>query len=90
MPVTGAIILSEIGDISRFSDPSKIVAFAGLDASVKESGNFVGTQNHIPKRGSPYLRRAIWTSAGIAAMHDSVLKEYYQKSGWFKLHFNHK
>lgn len=78
-PVTGAIILSEIGDISRFSDPSKIVAFAGLDASVKESGNFVGTQNHISKRGSPYLRRAIWTSAGIAAMHDPVLKEYYQK-----------
>lgn len=76
-PVTGAIILSELGDISRFPDPSKIVAFAGLDASVKESGNFVGTQNHISKRGSPYLRRAIWTSAQIAAIHDPVLHEYY-------------
>lgn len=78
-PITGAIIISEIGDISRFSDPSKIVAFAGLDASTKESGNFKGTQNHISKRGSPYLRRAIWTAAGVAAIHDPVLSEYYQK-----------
>ena len=78
-PVTGAIILSELGDISRFSDPSKIVAFAGLDASVKESGNFAGTQNHISKRGSPYLRRAIWTAASVAAIHNPVLREYYQK-----------
>lgn len=78
-PVTGAIILSELGDISRFSDPSKIVAFAGLDASVNESGNFAGTQNHISKRGSPYLRRAIWTAASVAAIYDPVLREYYQK-----------
>lgn len=78
-PITGAIILSELGDISRFSDPSKIVAFAGLDASVCESGNFTGNQNHISKRGSPYLRRAIWTAATVAAFHDPVLKEYYQK-----------
>lgn len=77
--VTGAIILSELGDISRFSEPAKIVAFAGLDASVCESGNFSGTQNHISKRGSPYLRRAIWTAANIAAFHDPVLKEFYQK-----------
>lgn len=77
--VTGAIILSELGDISRFSEPSKIVAFAGLDASVCESGNFAGNQNHISKRGSPYLRRAIWTAATVAAFHDPVLKEYYQK-----------
>lgn len=78
-PITGAIILSEIGDISRFSDPSKVVAFAGLDASVKESGDFTGTHNHLSKRGSPYLRRAIWTSAGIAAIHDPVLHQYYLK-----------
>jgi len=50
-----------------------------LDASVRESGNFAGTQNHISKRGSPYLRRAIWTAAGVAAIHDPVLREYYQK-----------
>lgn len=78
-PITGAIILSEIGDISRFPDPSKIVAFAGLDASVKESGDFIGTQNHISKRGSPYLRRALWTASSIAAIHNPVLRDYYHK-----------
>ena len=38
--VTGAAILSEIGDISRFDSPRKLVAFAGLDATVTQSGEF--------------------------------------------------
>lgn len=78
-PTLGAIILSELGDINRFSDPSKIVAYAGLDASVKQSGDFTGTKTRISKRGSPYLRRAIWTAATIASFHDPVLSAYYQK-----------
>ena len=65
--ILGAIIISEIGDISRFDSAVKLVAFAGLDASVKQSGNFIGTQNKISKRGSPYLRRAIWTAANRAS-----------------------
>ncbi len=76
--ILGAIIISEIGDISRFDSASKLVAFAGLDVSVKQSGEFVGTQNKISKRGSPYLRRAIWTAAGRAAFCDPVLSDYYQ------------
>lgn len=78
-PTLGAIILSELGDINRFSDPSKIVAYAGLDASVKQSGDFTGTKTRISKRGSPYLRRAIWAAATIASFHDPVLTAYYQK-----------
>lgn len=78
-PILGATILSEIGDITKFSDPSKIVAYAGLDASVKESGEFIGTRNHISKRGSPYLRKAIWAAANIAAIHDPVLRDFYQR-----------
>ena len=38
--VTGAVILGELGDINRFDDPSKIVAYAGIDASVSQSGEF--------------------------------------------------
>jgi len=74
----GAIIVSEIGDINRFDAPNKLVAFAGLDVKVSQSGEFVGTKNKISKRGSPYLRRAIWLAAGRAAFCDPILSEYYQ------------
>ena len=76
--VLGAIIIGEIGDISRFDSAPKLVAFAGLDVKVNQSGQFLGTQNKISKRGSPYLRRAIWTAANRAAFADPVLSEYYQ------------
>ena len=74
----GAIIVSEIGDINRFDAPNKLVAFAGLDVKVSQSGEFIGTKNKISKRGSPYLRRAIWLAASRAAFCDPVLSEYYQ------------
>lgn len=74
----GAIIVSEIGDINRFERPNQLVAYAGLDITVKQSGEFSGTKNRISKRGSPYLRRAIWLAAQRAAFCDPVLSEYYQ------------
>lgn len=74
----GAIILSEIGDIRRFDAPNKLVAFAGLDVRVTQSGEFTGTRQKISKRGSPYLRRAIWLAASRAAFCDPVLSDYYQ------------
>ena len=74
----GAIILSEIGDIHRFNAPNKLVAFAGLDVRVTQSGEFTGTRQKISKRGSPYLRRAIWLAASRAAVCDPILSEYYQ------------
>lgn len=77
--VLGAVILSEIGDISRFAEPKKLVAFVGVDPSVHQSGEFSGTQNRISKRGSPHLRRAIWLAAVVASFHDPVLAAFYQK-----------
>lgn len=74
----GAVILSEIGDIHRFDTPAKLVAFAGLDVRVNQSGEFTGTRNRMSKRGSPYLRRAIWLAASRAAFCDPTLSEYYQ------------
>lgn len=74
----GAIILSEIGDIHRFDAPGKLVAFAGLDVCVSQSGEFTGTRQKISKRGSPYLRRAIWLAATRAAFCDPILSAYYQ------------
>ena len=76
--VLGAVIIGEIGDISRFESASQLVAYAGLDASVNQSGDFVGTHTKISKRGSPYLRRAIWLAATVAAFKDPALSLYYQ------------
>lgn len=78
-PVLGAVIISEVGDISRFEDGKKLVAYSGIDASVSQSGSFEGTQMHMSKRGSPYLRRALYTAAGVAAFHDPELSAYYQR-----------
>lgn len=77
--VNAATILGEIGDIKRFSNPSKLVAYAGLDASISQSGEFESTSNHMTKRGSPYLRRALFQSALRAEFCDSVFSNYYQK-----------
>ena len=77
--VTGAAIISEIGDISKFDNPRKLVAFAGLDATVTQSGEFEATHNVMSKRGSPYLRKAIFQAALIASFHDPVLSVYYHK-----------
>ncbi|MFM1533944.1 IS110 family transposase [Helcococcus ovis] len=77
--VNAATILGEIGDIKRFSNPSKIVAYAGLDASISQSGEFESTSNHMTKRGSPYLRRALFQSALRAEFCDPVFSNYYQK-----------
>jgi len=77
--VLGASIMAEIGDISRFSNPKKLVAYAGLDSTVHQSGQFTGSRSRISKRGSTYLRRAIWSAAALARKHNPVLSEYYQK-----------
>lgn len=77
--VLGATIIGEIGDISRFPEPKNLVAFVGIDPSVKQSGAFTGTQNRMSKRGSPHLRRAVWLAANVAAFHDPVLSAFYQK-----------
>jgi transposase len=77
--VLGATILSEIGDISRFSSPEKLVAFAGIDPTLRQSGAFFSSDNHMSKRGSPYLRRAVWLAAFVAAFNDPSFSAFYRK-----------
>ena len=74
-----ATVLAETGDISRFASPAKLVAFAGIDPTVKQSGDFIGSKNRMSKRGSPYLRRALWLAANVAYQHDPMLSAYYNK-----------
>ena len=77
--VCGAGILGELGDVSRFASAKKVLAFAGCDPSVFESGEFIGTRAHLSKRGSPHLRWYLWLAAERARMNDPVLRAYYLK-----------
>lgn len=78
-PIISGAIIAEIGDIGRFKNPGQIVAFAGTNPTVKQSGNFLGTKNHMSKKGSPYLRFALWQAAVISIECNPVLKKYYEK-----------
>jgi len=73
------VLVSEIGDINDFSSAKSLVAYAGLDPKVKQSGGSLHHNTHITKRGSPYLRQMLYTGASIAQRHDKELKEYYEK-----------
>ncbi|WP_373425188.1 transposase [Paracholeplasma manati] len=75
---TGAIILAEIGDIHRFKTDDQLLAYAGLDPSVYQSGNFEGSYK-ISKRGSSILRWAIYQAAQAVVKFDPVFKAYYLK-----------
>lgn len=77
--VTAPVILAEIGDINNFSTPSKLTAFAGIDPSENQSGNKKSTDEKTSKRGSPYLRHAIYQAAFIASNNNPVMHDYYVK-----------
>ena len=73
------IILAEIGDINNFDKPSKLIAFAGVDPSENQSGNKLSTNDKTSKRGSPYLRHAIYNASLVAISNEPELRAYYDK-----------
>lgn len=74
-----AAIHAEIGDIKRFRTSSQLVSFAGINPTVRQSGNFVGTKNRMSKKGSPYLRLALWHAAVVASRANPTLKTFYEQ-----------
>ena len=76
-PINGGMILGEIGDINRFSKPRKLLAFAGLDPSVYQSGNFIAKKTKMSKRGSSALRYALMNAAHNVVKYNQTFKEYY-------------
>ncbi|WP_196594489.1 IS110 family RNA-guided transposase [Pectinatus sottacetonis] len=73
------IILGEIGNIQRFSTPHKLLAFAGLDPSVHQSGNFNANHTRMSKRGSRYLRFALIYAAYNVVRNTDIFKQLYNK-----------
>ena len=83
-----AMIISEIGNIQRFSNPNKLLAFAGLEPSIYQSGNFTPSSGSMVKRGSPYLRWAILWAARLVPRFSKTFGEYFDKKSSEGKHFN--
>ena len=75
----GSIILSEIGNIDKFASSTKLLAFEGLDPSVKQSGNFNATIIKMSKRGSKLLRYAMLRASGLIIWNSETFNAYYTK-----------
>lgn len=74
-----AVVHAEIGDITRFPHAKSLVAYAGLDPRIIQSGQQLNTTGRITKRGSAYLRVALYLAANVARQHDPELHAYYAK-----------
>lgn len=74
-----AVILSEIGDFSRFDSPDKILAFAGISPSTYQSGKLDNAYAHMEKRGSRYLRYALYNAAIYVCNWDKTFADYLHK-----------
>ncbi len=75
----GAMILAEIGDFSSFDSPDKILAYAGLSPSTYQSGQLTSSHSHMEKRGSRYLRYAIFNAAKFVCNWDPTFADYLAK-----------
>ena len=75
-----AVIFSEIGgDINKFSTIPKLVAYAGLYPKNRQSGESINSKGRLSKRGSPYLRRAIWLASFVAAFKEPAIHQFYER-----------
>lgn len=84
----GAMILAEIGDFSRFDSPDKILAYAGLSPSTYQSGQLESSHSHMEKRGSRYLRYALFNAAKFVCRWDPVFAAYLAKKRAEGKHYN--
>lgn len=75
----GAMILAEIGDLSKFDSPDKILAYAGLSPTTYQSGYFDSSHSKMEKRGSKYLRYALFNATKYVCIWDPTFKEYLSK-----------
>jgi transposase len=82
------VILAEIGDIKRFENPDKLQAFAGLEPTVYQSGQFTGNKDVMVKRGSTYLRWALIMAARNACLYDKTFGDYLERKLAEGKHYN--
>ena len=84
----GAMIIAEIGDFSRFDSPDKILAYAGMSPSTYQSGQLDSSYSHMEKRGSRYLRYALFNATKFVCHWDSTFAAYLVKKRVEGKHYN--
>ena len=84
----GAMILAEIGDFSRFNSADKILAYAGMSPSTYQSGQLNNCYSHMEKRGSKYLRYALYNATKYVCHWDETFAAYLEKKRSEGKHYN--
>lgn len=75
----GAMIIAEIGDFKQFDSPDKVLAFAGMSPSTYQSGQLDNSHPKMEKRGSKYLRYALYNATIYVCLWDPSFKAYLSK-----------
>lgn len=78
-PYVAASVIGEIQDITRFRGAKQLIAYAGLDPKIIQSGKKLNSTGRLTKRGSSYLRRSLFIAANVARQHDPQFKALYDK-----------
>ena len=84
----GAMILAEAGDFSRFDSPDKLLAYAGMSPSTNQSGKMENCYAHMEKRGSRYLRYALYNATKYVCLWDPAFAAYLAKKRAEGKHYN--
>lgn len=84
----GAMILAEIGDFSKYESPDKILAYAGMSPSIYQSGQLTNCYSHMEKRGSRYLRYALFNATKYVCIWDPTFATYLAKKRAEGKHYN--
>ena len=84
----GAMIIAEIGDFNRFDSPDKILAYAGMSPSTYQSGQLDNSYSHMEKRGSRYLRYALYNATKYVCHWDESFGAYFSKKRAEGKHYN--
>ena len=84
----GAMLLAEIGDFSRFDSPDKLLAYAGMSPSTYQSGQLKNCYPHMEKRGSRYLRYALYNATKYVCLWDPTFAAYLAKKRAEGKHYN--
>jgi transposase len=78
-PAIAPALVTEIGDITRFKGPRQLIAYAGLDPKIMQSGATLNRYGHLTKRGAPQLRHALFIAGSVAKTFDPSCRKLYEK-----------
>lgn len=78
-PITAATIIAETGNIDRFKNADHFVSYSGSSPRIKRSGTSVEIMGKISKKGSKYLRQALYMIAEFGRRHNPILKHLFER-----------